>query len=70
MVRIEAQVTDDQQLLLKSPVPLRAGSRVILEIHPIPGDEEHRFWSAASASLLERGYGPDEPDYSNAGSPL
>jgi hypothetical protein len=67
-MRINARVTDALHLTLDRPLALAPGSRVTVEVMPPDGEADALTW--ASASLLDRAYGPDEPDYSDAGEPL
>lgn len=60
-----AEVTDPTHLTLQSPIALPLGSRLIVEVRE--PSAEHAEFVDASALLLERAYGEDEPDYSEAG---
>ena len=69
-MRIEAEISDSTHLVLKRPLAIPAGSRVVLELIDSEGVTERTEMVAASMGLLERAYGPEEPDYSQAGEPL
>ncbi len=60
-------IEDPTHLRLKQPLDAEVGSVVILEI---VGDSERDDFLTGSAILLERAYGDDEPDYSDAGTPI
>ena len=69
-MRIEAEIKDATHLELRQPLALPAGSRVLVEVVDDELDTERGELLVASSSLLERAYGPDEPDYSEAGEAL
>ncbi len=69
-MRIEAEIKDPTHLVLRQPLALPVGHRVVVEIIDNEMDTERDEFLAASAALLERAYGSDEPDYSEAGEPL
>ena len=69
-MRIEAEISDATHLVLREPLAIPAGRRVLVEIIEDERDGEREEFLVASAALLERAYGPDEPDYSEAGEPL
>jgi hypothetical protein len=69
-MRIEAEIKDATHLELRQPLTLPPGRRVFVEIVEDDLDTERTEFLAASAALLERAYGSDEPDYSKAGEPL
>lgn len=64
---IQAEIEDATHLKLKEPLDAKVGSVIVLEIIEPP--EPDNFGSEATA-LLERAYGADEPDYSEAGEPI
>ena len=66
-MQILAEIEDATHLKLKEPLDAEVGSVVVLEI---VGTSERDEFLACSAALLERAYGDDEPDYSDAGTPL
>ena len=70
---MEAEVSDATHLVLKKPLGMPAGSRVVLDIFESfeSGDAgENKDWAKLSLSMLERAYGLDEPDYSGAGQAI
>ena len=69
-MRIEAEISDSTHLVLRRPLAMPAGSLVVLELIDPGGDTDREEMVAASVALLARAYGPDEPDYSQAGEPL
>jgi hypothetical protein len=69
-MRIEAEISDATHLVLRRPLAMPAGSRVTLELIDAECVTEQEEMLVASAALLERAYGPEEPDYSEAGEPL
>ena len=69
-MRIEAEIEDSRHLVLQEPLKLPVGSKVVLEVLSLEAAAERGDFLAASAALLERAYGKDEPDYSDAGEPL
>ena len=69
-MRIEAEVRDATHLILKKPLGMPAGSRVVLDIFESGHGGENEDWAKLSLTMLERAYGLDEPDYSSAGQPL
>ena len=62
---IRAKIEDATHLKLMQPIDAEVGSFIMLEITDV--SERHDFLTA-SAALLERAYGDEEPDYSNAGT--
>jgi hypothetical protein len=64
---IEAEVEDPTHLRLKRPLDAQVGSIIVLKI---VAPTEPDVFSAGAAALLERAYGEDEPDYSQAGEPI
>ena len=69
-MRIEAEVEDSTHLILQTPLNLPVGSKVLLEVLSPEAAAERDDFLTASAALLERAYGENEPDYSDAGQPL
>ena len=69
-MKIEAEITDPTHLVLRQPLAIPAGRRVVVEVLEAEGNAEREEFLSASAALLERAYGPGEPDYSEAGEPL
>lgn len=69
-MRIEAEIKDATHLVLRQPLALPAGRRVVVEVIENEMDAERGEFLAASAALLERAYGSDEPDYSEDGETL
>ena len=69
-MRIEAEVKDSTHLILKKPLGMPAGSRVVLDIFELGDAGENKDWAKLSLSMLERAYGLDEPDYASAGQAL
>jgi hypothetical protein len=69
-MRVEAEISDSTHLVLRRPLAMPVGSRVVLEIVDPEGDTERKEMLLASGALLERAYGADEPDYSDQGQPL
>ena len=69
-MRIDAEVRDATHLVLKKPLGTPAGSRVVLDIFEAGHGGESEEWAKLSLGMLERAYGLDEPDYSNAGQAL
>ena len=67
---MEAEVKDATHLILKKPLGMLAGSRVVLDIFESGDTEENKDWARLSLSMLERAYGLDEPAYSSAGQAL
>ena len=67
-MRVHAEVTDATHLTLCQPMTLPTGTFVVVEI--VAADSDRETFLDASASLLERAYGDDEPDYSQAGDAL
>ncbi|HRQ87252.1 MAG TPA: hypothetical protein PLA50_00520 [Bacteroidia bacterium] len=67
---VEAEVRDATHLVLTQPLSMAPGSRVVLHVFTTEEDEDRVGMLAASAALLDRAYGSDEPDYSDAGEPL
>lgn len=63
---IEAEITDSTHLRLLQPIEAKAGTRISLEIV----DSEREEFLAAASVELERAYSNDEPDYSEAGTPI
>ncbi|MEX2577844.1 MAG: hypothetical protein WD342_02205 [Verrucomicrobiales bacterium] len=66
-MQIQAEIEDPTHLKLRQPLDAEVGSVIVLEI--VQASERDEFLSG-SAALLERAYGDDEPDYSNAGTPI
>ena len=66
-MQIKAEVEDSTHLKLTEPLEAEVGSVIMLEI--VDPSEREDFLSG-SAALLDRAYGDDEPDYSEAGVPL
>lgn len=66
-MQVEAKIEDPTHLKLMQPLDAEVGSMIVLEI--AEASERVEFLSA-SAALLERAYGDEEPDYSNAGTQL
>ncbi|MEM6911123.1 MAG: hypothetical protein AAF555_06015 [Verrucomicrobiota bacterium] len=66
-MRVEAEIEDPTHLKLKQPLKGSVGSVVVLEI--LESSERDEFLTG-SASLLEEVYSDDEPDYSEAGTPI
>jgi hypothetical protein len=64
---IQAEIEDATHLKLKQPLDAEVGSVIVLEI--VAPSEREGFGSGAAA-LLERAYGEEEPDYSQAGEPI
>ena len=69
-MRMEAEVSDATHLVLKKPLGMPAGSRVVLDIFESGDAGENKDWAKLSLSMLERAYGLDEPYYSSAGQAL
>ena len=69
-MRVEAEISDSTHLVLRRPLAMPVGSRVVLEIVDPQSYTEREEMLFASGSLLERAYGTDEPDYSDQGQPL
>ena len=69
-MRIEAEIEDATHLVLRQPLALPVGRRVLVEVVEDEGDTERGGLLVASSALLERAYGPDEPDYSEVGEAL
>jgi len=67
---MEAEVKDATHLILKKPLGMPAGSRVVLDIFESGDAGENKDWVKLPLSILERAYGLDEPDYSSAGQAL
>ena len=63
---IEAEISDSTHLKLLQPIEGQTGDRLTLKII----DLEREEFLEASAAELERAYGDDEPDYSEAGVPI
>ena len=66
-MQIQAKIEDPTHLKLMQPLNAEVGSIIVLEI--TQASEREEFLSA-SAALLERAYGDEEPDYSDAGTPI
>ena len=60
---MEATVIDARHLQLNQPIPIPAGSIVLVTIVS-PEESERQAWYALSAQSLAAAYGDDEPDYS------
>jgi hypothetical protein len=69
-MRMEAEVSDATHLVLKKPLGMPAGSRVVLDIFESGDAGENKDWAKLSLSMLERAYVLDEPDYSGAGQAI
>ena len=67
---MEAEVSDATHLVLKKPLGMPAGSRVVLDIFESGDTGENKDWAKLSLSMLERAYGLDEPYYSGAGQAI
>lgn len=67
-MRIVAELTDATHLRLELPLSLPPGTRFVVDLNPL--DAERQEFMRASSALLERAYGDDEPDYSDAGVPV
>ncbi|HIG29159.1 MAG TPA: hypothetical protein EYQ50_15775 [Verrucomicrobiales bacterium] len=66
-MRIQAEIEDPTHLKLKQPLDAEVGSVIVLEIL---GTSDRDEFLTGSSSLLERAYGDDEPDYSEAGTAI
>ena len=66
-MEVQAKFEDPTHLKLMQPLNAEVGSIIVLEI--TQASEREEFLSA-SAAFLERAYGDEEPDYSDAGTPL
>ncbi|MCB1237133.1 MAG: hypothetical protein KDM91_18850 [Verrucomicrobiae bacterium] len=69
-MKVEAEISDSTHLVLRQPLAIPAGRRVLVEIIEDDSDLDRGEYLSASAALLERAFGPDEPDYSEAGEAL
>ena len=59
---LEATVIDARHLQLNQPIPLPAGSTVLITLTS-PEESERQTWLPLSAQGLAAAYGDDEPDY-------
>jgi hypothetical protein len=66
-MQIQAEIEDSTHLKLRKPLNAEVGSIIFLEIVDEP---ERADFLAMSAASLERAYSDDEPDYSDAGTPI
>jgi|SanBayMetagenome_1026888.scaffolds.fasta_scaffold13726_2 hypothetical protein len=70
LMHMTARVEDPTHLVLSEPLLMPRGSIVAVDVHESALVAEHADWVAASGSLLESAYGPNEPDYSECGERL
>jgi len=66
-MQVQAKIKDPTHLELMHPLNAEVGSIIVLEI---PQSSEREEFLSTSAALLERAYGDEEPDYSDAGTPI
>ncbi len=59
---LEAQVIDARHLMLKNPIEIPPGSKVLITIVPNKSNGNDD-WFSLSIQQLEAAYGEDEPDY-------
>ena len=65
-MQIVAEIEDSTHLKLAQPLEMVAGTRIVIDIV----DTERDDFMAGASALLERAFGDDEPDYSEAGVAL
>jgi hypothetical protein len=59
---------DGRHICLDEPCELQPGSKLMVTVVPEPDEaleEEREAWFALARQSLARGYGDDEPDYSD-----
>lgn len=67
-MQVLAEIEDPTHLKLRQQLAARVGSLIVLEI--IESSSERDKLLTGSSALLERAYGDDESDYSEAGTPI
>ena len=66
-MQVQAKIEDATHLKLMQPLNAEVGSIIVLEIAQT---SERTELLSASVAFLERAYGDEEPDYSDAGTPI